>query len=165
MELSIWLSLKIPFYPFTDMPKSGKKSISYTRVGNQYDQKIYVKVAWEQKYLEASKAEGGFGVQVAGVGVGGGLMKCTQTTWKTEVPGLSLIQPGYSLKFTVDSKDSDLVFITIIAENGEVLCNALSRSKDENLLVLKNGQVCTASENPQEPSKDSATYHEGSDSD
>ena len=142
------------------MSKSGKNNISHTRVGNRYNQKIWVKVSWEQKYLEASKAEGGGGVQVAGVGVGGGFKKCTQTTWKTEVSGLSPIQPGHRQKFAVDSKDSDLVFITIIAEDGDVLCNALSRYKNENVVVQENGQVCTATEDPFEPNEESATARE-----
>ena len=153
MELLFSLSLKIPYYPFTDMPLFGKKRISNTRVGNLYNQTIWAKVSWEQKYVEASKATGGGDLQLPGIGISGRFQRCTKAAWKIEVTGLSPILPGGSQKFVVDSKDSPLVFITIIAENGDILCNALSRENDTNVVVQNNGQVVTATEDPLEPNK------------
>ena len=82
----------------------------------------------------------------------------TESNWKIELPGFSQIQSYARLKFTIDSKDSPLVFITIITDNGDVLCNALPREKNTNVLVNENGQVVTAGENPLEEDERSKPY-------
>lgn len=131
-----------------------------TRIGNKYNQTIWVKVDVEEKYISMSGGRVEGNVNVAGAGAGVGVQHCCQVEWKKVKAEFNPIQPGHRQKFDMDSKGRVLVYITIVANDGNVLCNALSRELETNLVVTEKGQVVTAKEkDPFIPDEQSATVN------
>lgn len=107
-----------------------------SRVGNNYHKTIWVKVDFEKSYPLKSKMCGG---AIAGGGpvcVGAKVQKCEQYEWHKIKAEFSPIKTGDYKRFDIASKGTT-VYLSIIADDGEVLCNSLPRKKRKILSLQK----------------------------
>lgn len=118
--------------------------VKATRIGNNYNQTVWVKCDVEKKYVLMSGGGVSVNLDVAGAGVGVGLQRASEVQWKTVQSKFSPIKSGGRQKFEIDSKGCKLVYITIVAADGYILCNALPRQLKTNVVVTEDGQVVTA---------------------
>ncbi|KAK3598107.1 hypothetical protein CHS0354_020967 [Potamilus streckersoni] len=111
---------------------------SSTHVANSYNKAIWVKCDAERSYVLVSKYEGS--VAVEDIGSGSASVE-RQFEWSKIKADFTRILPNEVLRFDVDTRSTDVVYVTIIADGGEVLANALPKREDYSVMVAENGQV------------------------
>ena len=117
-----------------------------TQVGNRYHERIWVKCDVEKKYVTMSEYSLELDVSVGGAEVGATPRVKREYKWHEIKAKFTPIESGHYKEFVVDTSDSKTVYVTIIAEDGEIIANALPRYKDDDLVVLEDRELREASE-------------------
>lgn len=117
-----------------------------TVVGNKYHERIWVKCDVEKRYVEMSEYSLDLDVKVRGFDGGAELGVKREYKWHEIKAQFSPIEPNDYKEFVVDTRHCKTVYVTIVAEDNEVIANALPRYKDDDLVVLENREVREASE-------------------
>ena len=120
--------------------------VKATMVANKYNQTIWVKCDVEKQYPLMLGGEVMAQLNFAGVGVGGGTKHCSQVQWNIVQAQFSPIMRQRHQKFVFESKGCRIVYITIVADNGKILCDTLPRRLGTNVVVAECGTVVTADE-------------------
>ena len=114
---------------------------------NKYNKKIWVKYDVERKYvnMEDYTIEGQVGFSEFSVGAGVSVSK--RYDWVKIQSQFTPIASGSDsfIELAVECKDSKVMYVTIVAEDGEIICNTLGKT-DKNLIVTEDGQLRTAHE-------------------
>ena len=112
-----------------------------THVANRYHKNIYVRCDAERKYTSMENFTVSTSAGYSGVSVNVKRDGRVFYNWNKIVAGFSKIKPGKFLKFDVDCRDSDTVYISIVAEDGELICNSISKQEDYSVLVDQYGNL------------------------
>jgi hypothetical protein len=84
------------------------------------------------RYLEED-----IGVSIAGYGIKNG-----KNVWeKCPKNGFTKIVSNYFFKFEPDTSNSAYVYITIVTESGEVICDAVSKTVNASVIVDRSGNL------------------------
>ena len=112
---------------------------------NKYSSTIWVKYDVEKKYVRMEdytiQAEVGFAE--ASVGASGSVNKTYD--WVKINAQFTPIPTDDFIESSVDCRDRKIMYVTIVGEDGKVICNTLGKT-DKNLIVAENGQLRSASE-------------------
>jgi hypothetical protein len=108
------------------------KASRVTHVANAYIENLHVKVTADIRYLEED-----IGVSIAGYGINHG-----KNVWeKCRKNGFTKIAPKNSFKFEPDTSNSAYVYITIVTDSGEVICDAVSKTVNASVIVDRSGNL------------------------
>jgi hypothetical protein len=108
------------------------KGSRVTHVANAYTENIYVKVTADLKYLETD-----INVSIAKYKINSG-----KNVWdKCQKNGFTRIAPNYPFKFEPDTSNSAYVYITVVTESGEVICDAVSKTVNASIIVDRSGNI------------------------
>ena len=114
-------------------------------MSNRYHKTIWVKYDTERKYvtMKGYTIEGQVGVGGFVVGAGMAVNKCYD--WVKIKAQFTPIPADDFIELSVDCKDRKIMYVTIIADGGNLICNTLGQP-DKNLIVTKNGCLRSANE-------------------
>ena len=118
-----------------------------TTIGNRYHKKIWVKCDVERKYVQMENYAVRGQVGVGGISGGAGLRTSKKYDWHKIEMQFSPIKPGDYKRFDIDCKDVSVVYVTIIADDEEIVCNSIPRHKDRNIVITENAEYRTADKN------------------
>nr|CAH0105580.1 unnamed protein product [Daphnia galeata] len=103
-----------------------------THVANAYTENIYVRVTADIRYLEKDSD-----VSIANFKINSG-----KNIWdKCDKDGFTRIAPNYFFKFEPDTSNSAYVYITVVTESGEVICEAVSKTVNASIIVDRSGNI------------------------
>ena len=103
-----------------------------THVANAYKEDILVKVTADIRYLEKD-----YSIDVSKFKIGSG-----NNVWdKCKKDGFTKIGPHTFFKFEPDTSNSAHVYVTIVTESGEVICECAPKSVNQSVIVDRNGRV------------------------
>lgn len=109
-------------------------------VANRYDKKIWVKHDFQQHMVLAKRFALGGMVGGAGFDVGIHVDREKEFDRKEIELQFTPIQAGEFKRFDIPAEGNDVVFLTIITETGEILCNADPKKIDRNFVIMEGGQ-------------------------
>ena len=120
--------------------------VALCTMGNLYNKTIWVKYDVEKKYvtMENYTIKGQVGVGEFSVGAGVAVSKSYDWV-KIKAQFTPIEAGGDFIELAVDCKDSPIMYVTIIADDGKIICNTLGQI-DKNLIVTENGKLRSASE-------------------
>ena len=117
--------------------------VALCSMGNLYNKTIWVKYDVEKKYvtMEDFTIEGQVGVGEFSVGAGVSVSKSYD--WVKIKAQFTPIKADDFIELAVDCKDSKIMYVTIIADGGKIICNTLGQI-DKNLIVTEDGTLRSA---------------------
>ena len=118
-----------------------------TSIGNRYRKKIWVKYDVEKKYvqMEDYTIEGQLGFSE--ISIGAGVSVSRKYDWNKIQMDFTPIKSGDFKELTIDCKDSKVVYITIVAEDGEIICKTWPMHVANSIVVTDEGGLRMAEEN------------------
>ena len=115
-------------------------------IGNRYGKKIWVKYDVEKKYvqMEDYTVEGQVGFSEISAGVGVSVSR--KYDWNKIQMDFTPIKSGDFKELTIDCKDSKVVYITIVAEDGEIICKTWPMNVANSIVITEEGGLRMAEE-------------------
>lgn len=111
------------------------KGSRVTHVANAYTENIYAKVTADIRYLESDGVKIGENFNIG----------CGKNIWeKCKKDGFVRISPKYFFKFEPDTFNSAYVYITVVTESGELICNSVSRTVNSSIIIDRSGNILEA---------------------
>lgn len=118
-----------------------------TTIGNAYHKKVWVKMDFESEYVKMSsmktKAEVGGGP----THVGSGVEITKEYDWHKITAQFNPIKTRDYKIFDFENSGKKVIYLTIIADDEEIICNCLSCKKDKNILITEDGTLRPAQRN------------------
>ena len=110
-------------------------SVVSTTVANRSDKKIWVKYDFQETNVKMEKFAFQGTLEAAGIGAGAGVEKTTVYNWKVIKTEFQPIDGGQYKPFDIPSKFNDVVYLSIITEDDEIICNAMPKKINKNVVI------------------------------
>lgn len=100
-----------------------------THVANGYQKTIYVKCDAERRYVTMANFSSSSSKSIEGASISESRSGGISLDWNKIQAGFSKILPKKYIKYEVDCSGTSTVYVSIVAEGGEVICDALPNVK------------------------------------
>lgn len=112
-----------------------------TTVANRSAQKIWIKYDFQDQnvIMEKFGIEGKLGFE--GATAEGRVDVEKWYNWKKINMQFNPVQGGDFKRFDIRASDNDIVYLSIITEKGEIICNASPKKIDRNIVIMEGLQV------------------------
>ena len=117
-------------------------------IGNNYGKKIWVKYNVEKKYVTMENYEVTGQIEFAGISAGASGAVSQKYDWNKVRIHFTPIKPGDFKEIDIESKTSEVVYITIVADDSEILCQTWSMNIGRSLVITEEGGLRESGHKP-----------------
>ena len=110
-------------------------------VASRYHKKIWVKYDFERKYVVLENFSVGLEGSAAGASAGGNITVQREFDWYKIRMEFSPIAAGDYKRYDIDCHDAAIVYLTIVADDGEVICNAHPKKADRCVVITEAAKL------------------------
>lgn len=112
-----------------------------TTVANRSDKKIWIKYDFQDNNVMMEKFQMGGQLGFAGAAVQGRANVAKWYDWKKIEMQFNPIMAGDFKRFDIRASGNDVVYLSIITDQGEIICNASPKQIDRNIVITEGLQV------------------------